>query len=253
MRLPLELAHRRYVQQSGWTEPMRRHLFRRAHLHTALRVLEVGCGTGAVLGNIAVSSDTRLFGLDIDLAALRFAQQQYETIKLAGGDANRLPYQDSAFDIVFYHYVLLWLQEPISALLEARRVTRAGGAVLAFAEPDYSQRVDEPASLAELGKLQTEALRAQGADPELGGRLAGLFQAAGFTMVESGQLEPSIEHDKNEASALLEWETLRADVQGRLSDKELDRLAKEDRRTRRSGERILHVPTYYAWAAVKQS
>ncbi len=248
MPLPLELAHRRYIQQAGWTEPLRKHLFRRAGLPNAQRVLEIGCGTGAVLGGIVHGRQTK-FGVDIDQAALNLAPQHAPTAKLAAGDAHKLPYQDRAFDICFFHFVLLWLQDPVAALAEAGRVTRPGGAVLALAEPDYSQRVDKPASLNELGIMQTEVLRAQGTNPELGGRLAELFQVAGLSVVESGQLDQS---DKREtmSSAALEWEVLRADVQASIPDAELDRLASEDLRARQAGERVLFVPTFYVWAIV---
>jgi hypothetical protein len=113
-------------------------------------------------------------------------------------------------------------------------VTRLGGCVLALAEPDYSQRVDRPASLAELGRMQTEALRSQGAQPEIGGHLTELFRAAGLDIVETGQLE-SIARPATSREADLEWQVLRADLQGRVPESELDSLAAEDLRARRAG------------------
>jgi hypothetical protein len=41
--------HSRYLQQAGWTSKLRGYLFQRAGVDKASRVLEVGCGTGAVL------------------------------------------------------------------------------------------------------------------------------------------------------------------------------------------------------------
>ncbi|MEX1143546.1 MAG: methyltransferase domain-containing protein [Anaerolineales bacterium] len=249
MPLPLQLAHRRYVQQAGWTEPMRRHLLRRAGLPNARRVLEIGCGSGAVLRSIVRGPRAELFGVDIDRGALQLALQQASEARLAAGDAHQLPYKEQAFDICFFHFVLLWLKEPAAALQEARRVTRLGGSVLALAEPDYSQRVDRPASLAQLGRLQTEALRNQGAQPEIGGQLAKLFGAASLDLVETGQLEP-IAGPATSRDADLEWQVLRADLEDRVSEAELDRLAAEDLRARQGGERTLSVPTFYVWAKV---
>ena len=250
MPLPLDLADRRYVQQAGWTAPMRRHLFRRAGLSNAQRVLEIGCGTGAVLRSIVHAPRTGLFGLDLDYPALRVAHQHAPSARLAAGDAHRLPYADQAFDISFFHFVLLWLKDPVAALVEARRVTRVGGAVLALAEPDYSRRIDKPASLAPLGIRQTEALRAQGASPELGAKLPELFRAAGLSVMESGQIAQQDGTATTSRAASLEWEVLRTDLQGRLPEAELDRLAAEDLRTRQAGERVVFVPTFYARAIV---
>lgn len=169
---------------------------------------------------------------------------------LARGDAHKLPYANASFDIVFTHFVLLWLADPTRALAEMRRVTRRGGAVLALAEPDYGQREDQPAALAELGRMQTAALRAQGADPEKGGKLGNIFTAAGFTHVESGQLEASEHPDKGETDWRLEAEVLRADLAGRVEAEKLGRLLAEDERAWQAGTRVLHVPAYYAWARV---
>jgi ubiquinone/menaquinone biosynthesis C-methylase UbiE len=245
-RVPLEidLAHRRYAQQAAWTQPARAHLLAAAGLPNAARVLEVGCGTGAVLRTLPNAAHMALYGLDIDRAALRFASNEVGEANLTGGDAHRLPYSNAAFDITFCHFVLLWLHNPKAALAEMSRVTRPGGAVLALAEPDYSQRVDTPAELAPLGAAQTAALRAQGAEPAVGGRLPQLFEQAGFQNAESGKLDLA-------ASAPTDWEleheVLRADLDSMPDVKELLEM---DRAAWQAGTRILHVPTFYAWARV---
>jgi ubiquinone/menaquinone biosynthesis C-methylase UbiE len=41
--------HNRFLQQAGWTRDLRTYLFAQAGIERARRVLEVGCGTGAVL------------------------------------------------------------------------------------------------------------------------------------------------------------------------------------------------------------
>jgi ubiquinone/menaquinone biosynthesis C-methylase UbiE len=235
--MKLELAQRRYVQQAAWTAQLRSHLLARAGLPNARRALEVGCGTGAVLQDTAHPARTQFHGLDIDLAALRMAQQQGDAF-LTGGDAHRLPYSDECFDIVFCHFVLLWLRQPADALAEMRRVTRRGGAVLALAEPDYTQRVDQPEAMVKVGGMQTQALRAQGADVAMGSKLPALFKEAGFREIEAGILQPS-DAPQNRVDRLLEIEVLRADLDAGSGD--LLDLPSE-------GE--VYVPTYYAWARV---
>lgn len=229
---------------------MRRYLLARAGLPNARRVLEVGCGSGAILVDLAMPSSANLFGLDIDQSSLQIAKKETPTARLTAGDAHRLPYPGGKFDIVFTHFVLLWLQQPTAALQEMRRVTRRGGTVLALAEPDYGKRVDQPEGLAKLGRLQTESLRAQGADPQIGGRLQGLFEAAGFGQIEGGQIatEKNIRPSKDDWR--LETEMLRADLAGMVSPEELEKLLEEDQRAWQAGTRVLQVPTYYALGQV---
>jgi len=239
------LAHQRYTQQAAWTAPARRHLLAAAGLPNARGVLEVGCGTGAILSGIAMPPGGRLHGLGIDRAALTLARQHAPQAQLAAGDAHTLPYSDASFDIAYCHFVLLWLADPQRGLAEMRRVVRPGGAVLALAEPDYSQRVDAPPELAELGRAQTEALRARGADPAAGGQLSALFAAAGLQIVDAGPLQVSSPAADGEAR------TLRADLSGHVPAEQLERWLAQDAAAWAAGTRRLHVPTYYAFGRVQ--
>ncbi|MBX3046177.1 MAG: methyltransferase domain-containing protein [Anaerolineales bacterium] len=238
------LAHQRYSQQAAWTAPARRHLLAAAGLHNARRVLEVGCGTGAILSTLSMPAGGQLAGLDIDRDALALARQHAPAAELTAGDAHALPYPDASFDIAFCHFVLLWVAQPAQALAEMRRVVRRGGAVLALAEPDYSQRTDAPNELAPLGRAQSEALRARGADPTVGGRLPALFAAAGLQLVDSGLLQTSSPAAEGEAA------TLRADLSGHMPAQELERWLVLDAAAWAAGTRQLHVPTFYAFGRV---
>jgi len=246
--------HRRFLQQAGWTHDLRAYLFERAGLQKARLVLEVGCGTGAILSDLAFAGE--LHGLDLDAARLTEAHVHAPRAALACGDALALPYCNNVFDITFCHYLLLWVHDPIQALEEMKRVTRQGGAVMAMAEPDYTRRVDGPEALIPLGCWQAEALRQQGADPGLGSRLADLFHQAGIRIMETGTLQAGMETRKGKgqhssrltpAERELEWLVLEADLAGQVPAEELSRLKTLDEQAWQRGERVLHVPTYFAW------
>ena len=138
----------------------------------------MGCGTGAVTARLHSYAQSGVYGLDLNLAYLTLARQNDPGTRFVGGDACQIPCSSGVFDAVVCHYFLLWVSQPETALAEMIRVTRPGGAVIAFAEPDYGGRIDYPPRLAELGRLQTEAMRDQGADPETGRKLSSLFHAA---------------------------------------------------------------------------
>ena len=277
-----EAWHTRFVQQARWTRDLRQYLYARAGISQtrrgalkAMRILEVGCGTGAVLRDWTQADDPtqaalpealahlprQIFGLDIDAAHLHLAAQAAAAAHLVQGDAFRLPYADHSFDLVYCHFLLLWLGDPLPALQEMKRLTRPGGAVLALAEPDYGGRIDYPEALACLGEWQQTALRRQGAEPRTGRRLAALFQSAQFADVESGvmggqwqALTPAPSPDSGRGEVDEDWESewavLAADLQSSQSPQTLAQLRALDADARRRGERILFVPTFYAWGRV---
>jgi SAM-dependent methyltransferase len=246
--------HRRYLQQAQWTRDLRVYLFKQAGLNETSRVhrttplvLEVGCGTGAILSE--VPGHAWLHGLDIDPEALAQCRVHVPSASLVQGNALQLPYPDKTFEIVYCHFLLLWVKDPLQALLEMRRVAKAGTHILAFAEPDYTGRVDEPPELIPLGQWQAESLRRQGADPKLGARLADLFFRAGIELLETGTIQ-SAESDPAPEDWETEWAVTEADLTGLIPPDEIQKMKSLDQAARARGERVLHVPTYFAWGRV---
>jgi ubiquinone/menaquinone biosynthesis C-methylase UbiE len=240
--------HSRFLQQAAWTRVLRGYLFERAGLTRARRVLEVGCGTGAVLADL--DTPAAVHGLDLELLRLAEARVHVPAAALVCGDALQLPYPAKVFEVTFCHFLLLWVRDPLQALLEMKRVTRAGGAVLALAEPDYDSRVDQPDALAPLGRWQSESLRRQGADPGVGGRLAALFHQAGIMPIETGILQKDAQPLLSPVERDLEWAVLESDLAGWIPAQEIHRMKVLDEQAWEKGTRVLHVPTYFAWGKV---
>lgn len=239
--------HTRYTQQAAWTRGLREYIFEKIKLDTGSSVLEVGCGTGAVLSELPGRFEPH--GLDIDASALAECRIHAPNGCLVQGDALWLPFPDNSFEVVYSHFLLLWVRAPLRALDEMKRVTRAGGTVIAFAEPNYHERVDKPGALVQLGDWQTEALTRQSADPGLGAGLADLFFEAGIEIVETGIIQ-SREHEPSLRDWEIEWEVIEADLRGWVPDQDLQNLKDLDKKAREEGKRVLHVPTYFAWGRV---
>lgn len=236
--------HRRYTQQARWTHDLRAYLLDKVNPSAPQRVLEVGCGTGAILSEMPEGVISH--GLDVDASALAQCQVHAPSARLVQGDALQLPYPAKTFDIVYCHFLLLWVDDPLGALDEMKRVAKTGAHILAFAEPDYSGRIDKPAELVPLGQWQTEALRRQGADPSLGARLADLFFRAGIQIVETGPIQNAV-GDLSAEDWETEWAVIESDLVRLVPEDDLRQLKERDRRARARRKRVLHVPTYFAW------
>ncbi|MBP6207838.1 MAG: methyltransferase domain-containing protein [Anaerolineales bacterium] len=231
--------HTRYLQQAAWTRDLRAYVFEQAGMNSARRVLEVGCGTGAILREIPCA----VHGLDLEPASLAECRIHAPGASLLCGDAHHLPYPDQSFDIVYCHFLLLWVRDPLQVV---REMARVGRCVLALAEPDYILRVDEPSALKPLGEWQTESLRRQGADPSFGSMLAETFFQAGIKLMETGPIQGglvmrSAEERENE------WAVIESDLAGIAPEGEIQKMKVLDEDAFKAGRRALHVPTYFAW------
>ena len=94
------------------------------------RVLEVGVGLGTDFVRFA-RAGADLHGVDlteaaVDLVRQRLAQEGLEaSVRVA--DAERLPFDDASFDLVYSWGVLHHTPDPPAAVAEVRRLVRPGG------------------------------------------------------------------------------------------------------------------------------
>src|SRR5688572_17204840 len=106
-------------------------------LAAGTRLLEVGCGVGAVLGILGEAfPGVVLTGVDIEERQVETARAHLIrlglTADLRRADATELPFADESFDHVWMMWFLEHVAEPVSVLREARRVLVPRGALTAI-------------------------------------------------------------------------------------------------------------------------
>lgn len=153
-------TERAYIPAAGhhWSLPLydpitkllgadgaRRALIEQAHLEPGHKVLDVGCGTGTLVVQIArAHPEVQVTGLDPDPKALargrRKAARTGAVIRFDQGFSDALPYPDAQFDRVLSSFMFHHLDRRAKQkmLAEVRRVLKPGGRLelLDFRGPD---------------------------------------------------------------------------------------------------------------------
>ena len=94
------------------------------------RILDVGCGVGTYVRRFRAFSDD-VHGVEVEPERVTEASAELPNIVLAVGEA--LPYPDDHFDLVFSNEVIEHVDDDRATAAEMVRVTKPGGAIVAFA------------------------------------------------------------------------------------------------------------------------
>ena len=135
--------HRLYsVNTQGWFP----WLFEQMHLRSGMKILELGCGNGALwvenVGKIPHGKGTKIVLSDIsggmlqDASRAIFAEKsKSDTLKKVISfhefDCSEIPYPDDSFDVVIANHMLFYCEDPEKAAKEIRRVLKDGGCLYA--------------------------------------------------------------------------------------------------------------------------
>jgi SAM-dependent methyltransferase len=100
------------------------------------RLLDVGCGTGDLLGRLGTRLECA--GCDPSDEMLERARRHHPGAAFTRATAEELPYADGSFDVVLCIEVIRYLPAPETALREIARVLAPGGLALVTFAPAYS-------------------------------------------------------------------------------------------------------------------
>jgi demethylmenaquinone methyltransferase/2-methoxy-6-polyprenyl-1,4-benzoquinol methylase len=123
------------VLSLGQDERWRRFLVSKTNAVPGSLVLDVASGTQLVSRALAARTNVRVVALDQSEPMLRAGR---EPNRLAGLDeriapvlaqAERLPFEDGAFDAVTVTYLLRYVDDPAATVRELARVIRPGGSI----------------------------------------------------------------------------------------------------------------------------
>jgi ubiquinone/menaquinone biosynthesis C-methylase UbiE len=165
--------------------PITRHVVGRER--EQLRVLDVGCGTGRTLHQLAIAHpQLRLHGADLSPAYVRLARKRLidvDEVTLAVENGEALPWADATFDIVTSVYMFHELPSNArrNVVREMFRVVKPGGLVVI---EDSAQLAESPTLAPVLRGFASEFHEPFYAN-YLEDDLAGILAEIGFSHVET--------------------------------------------------------------------
>jgi len=103
-----------------------------AGIEPAMRVVDVGCGPGALVTELVrrVGADA-VSAVDPAEQFVAAARDRNPGVDARAASAESLPFGDAEFDAALAQLVVHFMRDPVAGLGEMARVTRAGGAVAA--------------------------------------------------------------------------------------------------------------------------
>jgi SAM-dependent methyltransferase len=158
------------------------------------RVLDVGCGPGALTAELARRAGPgRVTAADPSEEFVAALRGRYPGVQVIRAPAEDLPFEEGGFDATLAQLVVNVMDDPVAGLREMARVTRGGGVVAACVW-DFTDG----------GPIGPFWDAAQALDPEVetgsvcpgsrAGHLVDLFRAAGISEIVDGAVAVDVEH-----------------------------------------------------------
>jgi SAM-dependent methyltransferase len=161
-----------------------------AGVTSGMRALDVGCGPGALIGELVARLGAEgVAAADPSPPFVRAARERFPEVDVREAPAEALPFADDAFDVALAQLVVHFMADPVAGLREMARVVEPGGVVAASVWDHAGGRA--PLAPFWRGARQLEP----GVDDESHlagareGHLGELFRAAGIREVEETTLE----------------------------------------------------------------
>ena len=184
-------AYDRHVGRYGGE--LARALIEFAGVGGGMRVLDVGCGPGALTGVLVerLGADS-VSAVEPSEPFAQACRERLPGVEVAVAPAEELPFAGASFEAVLSQLVVNFMSDAPAGVREMARVTRPGG-VVASCVWDYADGMELLRGFWDAAR-EVEPERAAAADEAVvmswcrEGELAGLWRDAGLADVRSGEL-----------------------------------------------------------------
>ena len=131
--MSFEVSAERYLAfMGGFSEPLAEEFVEFAGVRGGQRVLDVGCGPGALTERLVRRvGSSQVSAVDPSPPFVSAARDRFPGLDVRSASAEALPFPDASFDATLAQLVVHFMPDPVAGLEEMARVTRADGTVAA--------------------------------------------------------------------------------------------------------------------------
>jgi SAM-dependent methyltransferase len=166
-----------------------------AEVVAGYRVLDVGCGPGALTSELVRRlGPATVTAVDPSESFVAAVHERYPGVDVSRCSAEQLPFGDQTFDAALAQLVVHFMADPVAGLREMARVTRTDGVVAACVWDHAGDGGPLKLFWDAAGELDREVVDESQLAGTREGDLTQLFQAAGLREVEESVLSVSVEH-----------------------------------------------------------
>jgi SAM-dependent methyltransferase len=171
-----------YMRFMGrYSEPLATRFADLAGIRRGQRVLDVGCGPGALTAELVSRAGAdAVSAVEPSASFVAAARDRLPGVDIRLSAAERLPFPDGAFDAAMAQLVVHFMADPVAGLREMGRVTRPGGVIAACVWDHAGGRGPLTAFWSAVRELDPSADDESGLAGVREGHLAGLFAQAGL-------------------------------------------------------------------------
>jgi SAM-dependent methyltransferase len=178
-----------------YSVPLAPELANFAAIAAGQRVLDVGCGPGALTSELVKRlGPSAVVAVDPSEPFVAAARERHPGVSVQRAVAEALPFEDDTFDAALAQLVVHFMADPVVGLREMARVTRKGGVVAACVWDHAGGR----------GPLSVFWKAARELDPDVDdesqlagtrdGHLGQLFRAAGLEEIDESAITIRVLH-----------------------------------------------------------
>lgn len=239
---------------SGVMQPYTLSFLKGLGISAGMHCLDLGCGGGDVTFELAtlVGKEGKVVGWELDETIVELTWQDCQKLNLTNvefkiADAYSLD-EVNKYDLAYTRFLLTHLSDPQTVIEKMKTAVRSGG-IVAVEDIEFAGHFCYPKSPAfdKYIELYQQVVRNKGGDSEIGVKLPGMFNQAGFREVKFNLVQPAFKSGEGKLIAAITLEKIRDAVleRGLSSPDKIDAVIAELKKLAQNPDTIISLPRIF--------